>query len=178
MPDTTGDAVALPTQHQDQAQDPTSPATPLSIERISGRFAPGQSGNPQGRIPGSRNRATLAAESLMEGEAEALSGKAVALALGGDSRALKLCVERILPPLKSRIFTMELPAIQTPADVSAAITKVIEATTTGQIDADQARALTTLIEMKRKSIETIELEDRLRLIEKKVSRDVRAIPEY
>jgi len=45
-------------------------------------FKPGRSGNPNGRPAGSRNKATLAIESLLEGEAEALARKVVELAIG------------------------------------------------------------------------------------------------
>jgi len=41
-------------------------------------FEKGQSGNPGGRRPGCGNRATLAAEVLLEGEAEALTRMAIA----------------------------------------------------------------------------------------------------
>ena len=44
-------------------------------------------GNP-GRPAGARNRATLAALALLEGEAEALTRRCVGLALGGDTTAL------------------------------------------------------------------------------------------
>ena len=53
-------------------------------------------GNP-GRPRGARNKSTLAAMALLEGEAEALTRKAVELALGGDTVALKLVLDRILP---------------------------------------------------------------------------------
>ena len=45
-----------------------------------GRFKPGRSGNPAGRPPRSRNKATETAELLLEGEAVALTRKAVELA--------------------------------------------------------------------------------------------------
>src|SRR3974390_695778 len=43
------------------------------------RFEKGRSGTPAGRPPGLRNRATEAAELLLDGEAEALTRKAVEL---------------------------------------------------------------------------------------------------
>ena len=52
-----------------------------------GRFSKGRSGNPAGRPPGCRNHATQMAEVLLEGEVEALTRKAVELALAGDPAA-------------------------------------------------------------------------------------------
>jgi Family of unknown function (DUF5681) len=39
------------------------------------RFKPGLSGNPNGRPLGSRNAATIAIDALLDGEAEAVTGK-------------------------------------------------------------------------------------------------------
>lgn len=61
-------------------------------------FPKGRSGNPYGRRLGARNRATLAAEALLDGEAEKLTRKAVVLALRGNVACLRLCLDRILPP--------------------------------------------------------------------------------
>ena len=72
-------------------------SAPENSGRIQGRFLQGLSGNPAGRPRGSRNRTTLAAQALLDGEAEALTRKAVDLALDGDIAALRLCLERIIP---------------------------------------------------------------------------------
>ena len=70
--------------------------------RVRGRpFEKGRSGNPAGRRPGSRNKATLAAAALLAGEAEALTRKAVEMALDGDPTAMRLCMERVLPPCRA-----------------------------------------------------------------------------
>ena len=59
--------------------------------RARGRpFEKGRSGNPGGRRQGSRNKATLAAAALLAGESEALTRKAVEMALGGDPWTLSL----------------------------------------------------------------------------------------
>ena len=39
----------------------------------------------------------MLARSLLAGEAEALTRKAVEMALGGDVVALRLCIERLVP---------------------------------------------------------------------------------
>jgi len=56
-------------------------------------FAKGKSGNPAGKPKGARHRVTLATEALLDGEAEALTRKAVEMALAGDGAALRLCLE-------------------------------------------------------------------------------------
>src|SRR4029078_4556702 len=67
-----------------------------------GPFRPGQSGNPNGRPKGARNRSTLAHAALLDGEAASLTRKAIDLALAGDLLALRICMDRILPVRKHR----------------------------------------------------------------------------
>ena len=59
----------------------------------AGKFTSGNVGRPKG----ARNKQTLAIESLLEGQAEALTQTAISKALNGDSMALRLCMERIAP---------------------------------------------------------------------------------
>jgi len=71
--------------------------TPINNGRkTDGTFAPGNALG--GRTKGSRHRSTLAIEELLDGQAEALTQKAINAALEGDGMALRLCLERILPP--------------------------------------------------------------------------------
>jgi Family of unknown function (DUF5681) len=103
---------------------------PANAGRKQGRFVKGQSGNPEGKLRGTRHRATQLAETLLEGDSEALVRKAVELALGGDTVALKLCLDRILPPRRERTVALNLPNLRRPADnaeVSAAASLMITA---------------------------------------------------
>ncbi len=186
MSDTTGNALALSNETlSNEAVPPEAlptetlppetlvPAT--TLERLSnGRFPPGFVANPHGRIRGSRNRNTQNMIDLLEGQGEAISGKLIDLALAGDKTALRLCIERLIPRRKSLPLNLVLPPLNTPSDVANAITAVIDAASYGEIDTDQARAMAAVLDARRKSFETIELEDRLTLIEKKVSRDISA----
>ena len=67
----------------------------------AGQYSIGNSGRPRG----SRNKATLAIESLLKGQAEALTQTALTKALEGDSVALRLCMDRIAPLPKDATVT-------------------------------------------------------------------------
>ncbi len=69
------------------------------------RFQKGVLGNPKGRPKGARNKTTTMAEALLEGQAEALVQKVVSMALKGNITALRLCLERLIPPKRA-------PAVQ------------------------------------------------------------------
>ncbi len=111
-----------------------------------GRFRPGQSGNPAGRPRGSRNRATLAAEAILDHEAETLTRKCVDLALQGDTVALKLCLERLAPPRRDRPAPFELPPIKRASDARDAFAAVIAAAASGELSTNEALAMARLIE--------------------------------
>ena len=129
------------------------------------RFKPGQSGNPSGRRPGSRNRASLAAEMLLEGETEALTRTAIDLALAGDTAALKMCLDRIAPPRKDAPVTIALPVLTGPETALAGVARAIEAAAAGEITPSEAGALVALLESYRRAYETHEIEKRLAALE-------------
>jgi hypothetical protein len=125
----------------------------IAVLKQRGRpFQPGHSGNPAGKPKGVRNRATLAAEALLEGEAKALTRKAVEMALAGDVAALRLCVERIIPPRKDRAVRLPLSRIETPQDAREAVNGVLAAVADGEITLAEASAALDLIEAARRAI--------------------------
>src|SRR5262249_2361696 len=109
-------------------------------------FQRGQSGNPEGRPKGSRNRATLALESLLDGQAEELTVKAIELALGGDMTALRLCMDRILPARKDRPVTFDMPAIDSAADAKTAGAALLTAVSVGTLTPSEAAEVGKLID--------------------------------
>src|ERR1700730_8915047 len=73
---------------------PPPPRTPnrktsRGVRRMP-QFRKGQSGNPAGRPPGSRNRATSMVQSLLEGAAENIAKRAAQLAEEGNVAAIRI----------------------------------------------------------------------------------------
>jgi hypothetical protein len=124
-------------------------------------FVKGESGNPWGRPLGSRNRKTLIIEGLLEGEAETLTRKAVDLALNGNTGALRLCLDRLLPRARHRPVPFELPAVETAADLGAASIAVLRGIATGQIAPAEARDIMRVIESAARYLAIAELHQRL-----------------
>jgi hypothetical protein len=119
-------------EHEEmQMSDDLAPIPPR--QPCGGLFEVGRSGNPVGRRARSRNKKTLAAMALLEGEAEGLTRKAVDLAMRGDPMALRLCLERILPPCRERAVKFARPPIESPADIAAAMKAVTAALAEGTI---------------------------------------------
>ena len=124
-------------------------------EPVRGRpFVKGRSGNPTGRRYGSRNKKTLAAAVLLDGEAEALTRKAVELALAGDQTALRLCIERILPPCRERPVRFTLPPIESSEDISAAMNAVTAALARGIITPGEAERIANVVDTFARAIAT------------------------
>ena len=141
-----------------------------TTERKQVGFQKGQSGNPSGRPKGSRHKTTLAVEALLEGESEAITRKAIEAAKAGDMVAIKLVLDRLCPPRKTRSIAIDLPPIADAAGVSLAQEEVLKAVCTGELDLDQAQALSGLLDVRRQFLETAELEARLTELETQMGR--------
>src|SRR5438132_437563 len=140
--------------------------SPKPPGRVRGRpFGKGRSGNPLGRRVGCRNKTTIAAAALLAGEAEALTRKAVELALVGDPTAMRLCVERILPPCRERTVKFVLPPIESAADIAAAMKAVTSALAGGVITPGEAATIAAVVDTFVRAIETSDFERRLKLLE-------------
>lgn len=135
-------------------------------EKHPTRFKPGQSGNPAGRPKGSRNATTVVLENLLDGQATALTQKAIDLALDGDMAALRLCMDRILPPRKDRPVTFDLPPIKNAGDAAAVTSAVLSAVASGEITPADAGEIGKLVEAYVKAFETAELAERLERLER------------
>lgn len=134
------------------------------IPRAIPRGRPFQPGNP-GKPKGTRHRITRVLEALLEGEGEALTRKAVEMALGGDAIALRLCMDRLLPVLRERPVSVDLPPLTSAKDAVAASAALLQAVSAGEIAPGEARELGRLLELHLKAVEAHEIETRLAALE-------------
>ena len=128
-----------------------------------GTFAPGNPGKPKG----SRHRATQALEQLMDGSAEALTQKALDLALEGDVTALRLCIERIASPRKDTSVTFDLPSMKTAAEAAGAASAILDAVAQGELTPLEGASVMALVENFRRVLETSEIESRISALEER-----------
>lgn len=131
-----------------------------------GRFTSGRSGNPAGKPRGARNRATLTALSLLDGDAEAIVSRAVAMAKRGDPVALRLCIERLVPVMRGAVVELALPEIRKAEDVRDGCAAVIAAAAEGRISLKEAREFMGLLDTQRRAIETQDLAVRVEMLER------------
>ncbi len=139
-------------------------------QRGGRRFPKGVSGNPEGRPVGARNKATLAMEALLDGEAETITRTAIEKAKEGDTTALRLCLERILPPRKDRPVSFSLPQLWTVADARAATAAIVAAVAAAEITVSEASELARLVDTYVRAVEASDLDKRLRTIEEKMAK--------
>ncbi len=129
------------------------------------KWEKGESGNPLGRPKGARNKTTLAAEALLHGEAETLTRSCITQALAGNPVALRLCLERILPPIKDRPLELDISNVTTMANVLKALNHVLALMSQGTILPSEADKVAALLVTIQKTIESTELEDRVNALE-------------
>jgi hypothetical protein len=127
----------------------------------AGQFVSGNSGRPKG----SRNKATIAIESLLQGQAEALTQTAISKALEGDSIALRLCMDRIAPPMKDKPVLFTLPQICDALDASEAAGSVLSAISEGTLTPIEGTRVMGLIDSYRRTLELTDIEQRLNALE-------------
>ena len=127
----------------------------------AGQFSTGNSCRPRG----SRNKATLAIESLLEGQAEAFAQAAITKALQGDSVALRLCMDRIAPLPKDAAVTFFMPTMNNALDAAEAARSVLRAVSEGELTPIVASRVMGLIDSYRRSLELTEIEKRLQALE-------------
>ena len=129
---------------------------------LRGRFAKGNSG----KLFGSRNKTTQAAQGLLESEAEQkLMRKAIDAALEGHPAALRLCMEQILSIKKETPVSFAMPNMNNTATAVQAAGALLAEVASGELTPNQGTQIMGLIESYPKIVEATEPEGRLSALE-------------
>jgi len=127
-----------------------------------GQFQPGHSGNPAGKPKGARDKRT-ALRKLLEPHSERLIQKAVDMALEGDTTALRLCLERIVPALRSQDMPVNLGSLK--GSLSEQAGQINQAMAGGRITPADASSVLSALTSQAKIQEFDELEKRIAKLE-------------
>ena len=144
------------------------PGTPQAAQVSPARGRPFANGNP-GRKPGSKNRTTLVAAALLEGQAAALVRKAIELAKAGDVAMLKFLLGRILP--RDRLIKLELPRMEFADDAVEVLGSIMRAVSEGTISPSEGAALATLVNSYTDAIDMADVVKRLESLEAEIRGD-------
>ena len=150
-----------------RSDGPDAPQVPTTIGR------PFANGNP-GRNPGSKNRTTLLAAALLEGEADELLRTAIALAKAGDRVMLKFFLERILP--RERLIQLDLPEMNFADDAVEALGHIMRAVSEGRISPNEGAALAALINSQTRAIDMADVVKRLDSLQAAIQMKERRAP--
>src|SRR5262245_53326539 len=109
-------------------------------------FVKGESGNPAGRPPGSRNKSTLVREAMLDADGDHLTRQLIERALEGDGAALRLCIDRLLPRGPNRPIVFDLPRVDSGESAREAVATVIGAMAKGELAPREANEMLRVIE--------------------------------
>jgi hypothetical protein len=116
----------------------------LSTRTLDGRFASGQSGNPAGKKPGTRNRATILREELREGEGNAGARVVIDKALGGDGVMARFMTKELSRPEPGHFVEFELA--EDTLDAETVLKATLKALVAGKISTEAANGVARFVE--------------------------------
>jgi hypothetical protein len=102
---------------------------------------------------------------LAEGQAEDVFAKVRELGLAGDVSCLRMMLDRLWPARKGVPVDIPMPPINSRQDVFAAIASVWSAIGEGRLTADEAGALSIVIDSSIRAIELYDIENRIAALE-------------
>lgn len=127
-----------------------------------GRWKKGESGNPNGRKPGTGQVAKLR-ESIATHIPEIIT-RMVSKAKEGDVHAARLLLERVIPPLKSAESSVSITLPEN-ATLSEQGQTIIQSIADGTLTPGQGQALLSGLGSQARLVEITELEERITALE-------------
>jgi hypothetical protein len=157
----------------------SKPLTELSVRNMKPRAEIEPNATPVTRSAAQRMRAhrerrrlglRVVAVQVFESEldalvAEQLTRKAIKLGKNGNLTALRLCLDRIVPPRRDRPLSFELPRLERAEDAAKAMGAIAAAIANGDLTISEAAEVSKIIETFVHALEAMELERRLRAVE-------------
>lgn len=128
------------------------------------RYKKGQSGNPKGKPVGTKSRYTLMREALAD-DLPMLLSRTKEAALEGDMVAMRLLLERALPPIKATSGALELPSLATARTLTGKANAILSAISCGYLSPDVGSALISSLGQVAKLTEFDDLERRIEILE-------------
>ena len=122
-------------------------------------FQKGQSGNPAGRKPGTKNRKI----ELLRSNDKRLQKKVLKMALDGDPVALRICADRLWPKIRPEALPVRVTT--TSSDLASQGAAIIDAALSGKLTPDVLRDLLSALADQARLIEFTEIEARLQALE-------------
>src|SRR5690349_1352722 len=122
----------------------------------------GESGNPAGRPIGIKDKRTAMRE-LLEPHAEDLVAKVVEMAKNGDTTALRICIDRLMPPIKARDESVTVTNLS--GSLSDKGRAILNALADGGLTPDQAATILSAIATHARTVEIDEIEKRVSALE-------------
>jgi hypothetical protein len=110
---------------------------------------------------------------MMHDDTAEIFGKILSRAKKGNMAALKFCAERIVPRMTSRPVDVELPPVATLDDVDAALAVVVAAMGRGEVSPEQAKTMSTVLDQRRRSLESRLFEVRITAMEDHMAQALR-----
>jgi hypothetical protein len=131
------------------------------------RGRPFQPGNKfgRGRPRGSRNKRAVLVEELLAENSHSLLSQALKMAHEGNVPLLRLLLDRVLPRPKDAPVEIGPLPIGTPAELEQSQAKVMQELGLGQLTLHQAEQIFSLLDNRRRVLETHELAQHVRAIE-------------
>lgn len=106
----------------------------------------------------------------IEGAAGEVLKKTIQVAKAGDVAAIRLILDRVDPAPRDRVVEVDLPSIETVADLPQVARALIAAAGRGDLTPTEAQNLMALLEGYRKASETADLAARIDALEKAIVR--------
>tara|TARA_R110002110_G_scaffold301156_1_gene515221 strand:- start:183302 stop:183724 length:423 start_codon:yes stop_codon:yes gene_type:complete len=134
------------------------------MSKLTTKFKPGESGNPDGRPPGSKNKSTLLLERLGD-DIDALLNATKRKAMKGDMQAMKILLDRALPVRRPTLPTISVPGLQEAMTLTEKGQAVLNAIGNSEIPPDVGASLLNALGNVSRLVEVDELLKRVEKLE-------------